>query len=250
MEYMRRSLSGIILLSFLISLAVRAQETSSPPESTPNPTAIEKFPIQPFTASYRGEAYGMTLEDLGTRSLKSTGDNRYRVEYNAKALMYSMEETSDFIWQDNRIVPLAYNSSRGTFLSKRNAQLIFNWDNMIANYQVRNRKGQFPISPGDQDPITSALTLALEIENKAESISVSEAKKDAVKQRKFERVDTPELETPLGKIQTIHLQLVDDDPERQTEIWVHQQYPFIPVRLRQNDEGEVFLLELTALKLE
>lgn len=250
MEFMRRSLSGIIVLTLLISLAVRAQEAPPPPASSSNPEPAEKFPIQPFTASYRGEAYGMTLEDLGTRSLKVTGDNRYRMEYHAKALMYYMDETSDFIWKDNRIVPLAYNSSRGTFLSKRKAQLLFDWDNLIANYKVRDRKGQFTISPGDQDPITSALVVALEVNNKAEPISVSEAKKDSVRLRKFERIDEPALETPLGKINTIHLQLVDDDPERQTEIWVHEEYPFIPVKLRQNDEGDVFVLELIGLKLE
>lgn len=245
----RRTLYSTILICVFISLGAQAQEGSNGPATALQPPSDEKFPFQPFTASYRGEAYGMSLENLGTRSLKSTGENRYRVEYDAKAMVYSMVETSDFIWKDNRIVPLAYNSSRGTVFSKRKAQLLFDWDAMTADYKVRDRSGQFEISPGVQDPITSALVLALKLENEAEAITVAEAKKDNVKTRKFERIDTPELETPLGSIKTIHLKLVDDDPERQTEIWVHQQYPFIPVKLRQNDEGDVFLLELTGLKL-
>jgi hypothetical protein len=256
MESMRHTLTGLIFLSFLISLTAQAEEKPTTEAAPPKPATATsesagptKFPFKLFTASYRGEAYGMSMDELGTRSLKHVGDNRYRIEYKANAMMYSMEETSEFIWQENHIVPLSYHSVRGTFLSKRKAQLLFDWDANIAQYKVKQRSGQFAISSGDQDPITSALTLALKVASEDPSIEVPEAKKDSVELLKFERIDEPELETPIGNIQTIHLKRIHDDPERHTEIWVHRDYPYIPVKLRQNDDGEVFLLELTGLTL-
>ncbi|MGB3623100.1 MAG: DUF3108 domain-containing protein [Ketobacter sp.] len=251
MESKRQQLIGTIFLSCLISVPVLAAEKSALEDAQPQSAAAAtvEFPFKLFTASYRGEAYGMSMEKLGTRSLMQVDAQRYRIEYKANAMMYSMEETSDFIWQDNHIIPLAYHSERGTFLSKRKARLLFDWDAGTAEYKVKKRSGEFTISPGDQDPITSTLTLALKIDQKNPLIEVSEAKKDSVEMLEFERIDEPELQTPIGDIKTLHLRRIHDDPERQTEIWVHREYPYIPVKLRQNDDGEVFLLELTDLKL-
>lgn len=234
-------LTALVLLAFITFQFAHAENTS--------PTSATPFPFKPFTAKYRGEAYDMNLDDLGTRTLTSLGDGRYRVEYHAKAMMYSMEESSEFLWQDNRIVPQHYQSEKGTFISKRKSGIHFDWQNGVAHFKYKKREGQFPVQAGDQDPITSAFKLAIDIAAGKQEIELREAKKDNVHPRKFELIDEPELNTPLGKIKTVHLKRVHDSDKRETEIWVHKDYPHIPVRLWQDDEGDVFLLELTGLTL-
>ena len=59
----------------------------------------ETMPFSPFTAHYRGEANGMSVSDLGSRKLISLGQERYRIEYDASAMIYRLEEQSEFLWQ-------------------------------------------------------------------------------------------------------------------------------------------------------
>ena len=209
----------------------------------------ETMPFSPFTANYRGEANGMSVSDLGSRKLISLGQERYRIEYKAKAMIYSLEETSDFLWENGVPKPISYDSSRGTFLKKRENKIRFDWTSGKGSYVHKKKKGEFPLSEGMQDPLSSTLLLALEVQAGKSTIHFKAAKGDDQEMRSFTLLGTPEIETDSGKIKTYHLKRLHDDKKRHTEIWLHHEYPFIPVKVEQTDDDDHFLLELTRLKL-
>ena len=210
----------------------------------------ETMPFSPFSATYRGEANGLSVKDLGSRSLVSLGQERFRIEYNAKAMIYSMQETSEFLWENGMPKPISYDSTRGTFLKKRKSNIQFNWDSGKGNYVHKDKRGQFKLTEGIQDPLSSTLLLALEVQSGKASIRFREAKGKDQDMREFDLLDTPVLDSPMGKIKTYHLKRLHDDDQRHTEIWLHFEYPYIPVKVKQTDEDDHFLLELTGFKLQ
>ena len=209
----------------------------------------ETMPFAPFTAKYRGEANGMSVRDLGSRTLTQIGQERFRIEYKAKAMIYSLEESSDFIWQNGIPKPISYDSSRGTFLNKRENHIKFDWPSGKGSYTHKKKKGQFNLTEGIQDPLSSTMLLALQVQDGQSTITFREAKGDDQDLRVFSLLGTPDLETESGRIKTYHLKRAHEDSKRHTEIWLHYEYPFIPVKVEQTDDGDHFLLELTSFKL-
>ncbi|MDY6922180.1 MAG: DUF3108 domain-containing protein [Pseudomonadota bacterium] len=218
------------------------------PVTGPSLADAEVLPFQTFTAHYRGEANGLEVEELGYRSLEALEDQRYRLRYEASAMIYKLEETSVFSW-DGQPRPHAYDSSRGTFLNKRQSRLRFDWASGLGRYRHKDKKGEFELQPGLQDPLTSLLLLAAEIQSGKREVSMLEAKGDDREVRRFVLLDQPEIDTKLGKLKTYHVQRLHDDEDRHTELWLHHEYPFILVRVEQDDEGDRFLLELTGFEL-
>ncbi len=210
----------------------------------------ETMPFTPFTAEYRGKANGMSVSDLGTRRLKSLGQERYSIEYNAKAMIYSAEETSTFLWEDGIPKPLNYDSNRGTFLKRRESSIRFDWNSGKGQYKHKDKRGEFTLEDGIQDPLSSTLLLALEVQSGKSTIRFREAKGDDQDMREFSLLGTPKLETEAGTFKTYHLERLHDDKKRHTEIWLHHEYPHIPVKVEQTDDGDHFLLELTGFKLQ
>ena len=210
----------------------------------------ETVPFLPFTAQYSGKAKGMSVEKLGSRKLIDLGDQQYRIEYRAEAMVYSLEETSQFQWQNGAPLPQRYRSSRGTFLKKRKSAMNFDWPNQRINFEHKGKKGTLPLSEGMQDPLTSTLYIAAQLQSDKSQIEFDEAVGHKWSHRKFVLKGKTDLETKMGTIPTFHLERLHDDKERETNIWLHADYPYIPVKVKQIDEGDLFLLQLTEFRID
>jgi len=210
----------------------------------------ETMPFSSFTAHYRGEANGMSVKNLGTRTLKSLGQDQFQLEYNAEAMIYSLKERSTFVWENGIPKPLAYDSTRGTFLKKRENHIQFNWPSGNGSFTHKKKKGSFKLLEGMQDPLTSTLLLALRLQDGNRSIEFMEAKDNDQEIRTFTLLGKPTIKTALGDVKTYHLQRLHDDKKRHTELWLHHDYPFIPVKVKQDDDGDRFLLELTQFSID
>lgn len=205
--------------------------------------------LQPFEAEYKGRANGMSVGDLGVRELKALGNNRYQLQYRAKAMIYSLEETSVFQVNDNLIQPISYRSSRGSFFSRRKASIDFDWSKNTASYDYKGRTGTFKLKPETQDPLSGSLRLARMLNANQPVLEYLEAEKRGIGSNELKLIDQPELETEVGTIQTWHLERIHRDPKRKTEIWLHKKYPSIPVKLHQTDDGDEFQLDIVRFKL-
>lgn len=206
--------------------------------------------LQPFIAHYKGRANGMSVSDLGVRELKRLEDGRYQLQYRASAMIYSLEETSVFRIADNVILPETYRSSRGTFFNRRKASLDFNWNDNKGAYDYKGRTGSFTLEPNTQDPLSGSLELARLLTPEQAKYEYKEAEKRGIDANQLILIDQPELKTDIGTIKTWHLERIHDDAKRQTEIWLHHEYPAIPVKVQQTDDGDEFRLDITKFELK
>ena len=206
--------------------------------------------LQPFIAHYQGRASGLTVSDLGVRELKSLGDGQYQLQYRADAMIYSLEETSVFRTQDEQIQPLTYNSSRGSFFSKRDVSMDFDWNKMQAKFDYKGRLGKFKLEPNTQDPLSGSLELARILTADKQFIEYRAAEKKGIGTTKMELIDQPELKSEVGNVKTWHLRRVHGNDYRSTEIWLLHDYPTIPVKVIQVEKGDEFQLDLTKFELK
>ncbi len=206
--------------------------------------------LQPFTAHYKGRANGFAVNDLGVRELKQLGNGHFQLQYRAEALIYTLEETSEFIVEDGQLKPLLYRSNRGTFMKRRKTSLDFDWSRMLASYDYKGQVGQFNLQNSAQDPLSGSIVLAQLLAPGKNQLEYLEADKKGIEANKLELIDEPVLETELGKIATWHLKRLHDNPKRKTEIWLHKDYPSIPVKVHQIDDTDEFQLELVKFELQ
>ncbi|NPU93822.1 MAG: DUF3108 domain-containing protein [Gammaproteobacteria bacterium] len=209
-----------------------------------------KNALQPFTAHYKGRANGFAVGDLGARELKALGGGRYRLQYTAEALIYSLQETSEFTLTDGLLQPQLYRSDRGTFMKRRKVSLDFDWDRNLASFDYKGEAGQFNLQAGAQDPLSGSIVLAQLLLAGKPTIEYLEADKKGIEANQLELIDQPVLETELGKIPTWHLKRLHANPKRKTEIWLHKEYPAIPVKVHQIDDADEFQLELVRFELQ
>lgn len=206
--------------------------------------------LQPFVAHYQGRANGMAVSDLGVRELKAIGDNRFQLQYRAEAMIYTLEETSVFTVNDDVIQPLSYRSSRGTFFRRRKAALDFDWPKQQGSFDYKGKTGTFKLQHNTQDPLSGSLELARLLTPEKGKIDYLEAEKKGIGTNELIMIDQPEIKTAIGTIKTWHLERIHRDPKRKTEIWLHHQYPTIPVRVHQTDDGDEFQLDITRFELK
>lgn len=229
----------------LLLLALPAWSQAAAPDA-----ARADLSLQPFIAHYKGRANGFAVGDLGVRELQALGNGRYRLQYRAEALIYTLEETSEFELANGQIRPTRYRSNRGTFMKRRKTGLDFDWMHMTASFDYKGKTGQFSLQPGAQDPLSGSILLAQLLAPGQTSLSYLEADKKGIDTNRLELIDTPVLETEMGKIATWHLRRLHDNSKRKTEIWLHQQYPAIPVKVHQIDDTDEFQLELVTFELK
>ncbi|HVL02704.1 MAG TPA: DUF3108 domain-containing protein [Dongiaceae bacterium] len=211
---------------------------------------VSQGALQPFSAQYKGRANGFAVGDLGKRELQSLGGGRYRLQYTAEALIYSLQEVSEFTLVNGKLQPQLYRSDRGTFMKRRKVNLDFDWNRNLASFDYKGDVGQFNLQVGAQDPLSGSIVLAQLLLAGTPEIEYLEADKKGIEANKLELIDQPVLETDLGKIQTWHLKRIHANPKRKTEIWLHHQYPSIPVKVHQIDDTDEFQLELTKFELK
>lgn len=206
--------------------------------------------LRPFVAHYQGRANGLAVSDLGTRELKALGDGRYQLQYRASAMIYTLEETSQFEVKNSQLRPLAYTSNRGSFFKRRKASLDFDWNKNVGAYVFKETTGTFPLQPGTQDPLTGSLELARLLAPSKEKYSYLEAEKRGIGTNELVLIDQPELQTAMGTLKTWHLERIHRTNKRKTEIWLHHEYPAIPLKIHQTDDGDEFQLSITSFELK
>ena len=239
-----------VILRTLLLLLMLTPWLQASAEEKPAATDTSTVVLKPFVAYYKGSANGFSIGNLGTRELTPLGDNRYRLEYKASALIYSLEETSVFSVVNGEIRPESYRSVRGTVFNRSKDTLDFDWQHMTVSALHKGERRQYKLIPGTQDPLSASMTLALLLSKSSPTLQYPEAGKRDVETDKLVLVDQPDLKTPMGDISTWHLKRIHDNPKRHTEIWIDKQYPAIPVKVHQTDDGDEFLLNLVKIKFK
>ena len=196
----------------------------------------------PFKATYVAIMNGTTVDDNGIRELTYRGNGNFRYRALAENILFKFEEISDFRVEYGEVYPQQYQSERSNPFQKRKKAIGYDWDNNTAHYQYKDRKGTLKLSGRALDPLTSVFELARQVKRGNTTIDFQEVGSRKVKDRHFKVMGEETISLPYGDVKAIRLRVLDDDKE--TLIWLAPEKNYLAVKVKQNDDGEEYRLEL------
>ncbi|MDP2229109.1 MAG: DUF3108 domain-containing protein [Moraxellaceae bacterium] len=201
--------------------------------------------LAPYTATYRFNLDNK-LSGTATRTLeKKTGD-AWRYVFNATTSMATANETSDFRFNGKTVTPLHHQQQHKVLFISKREHVNFNWQTRQAQGLRNDKKTQYVLRAGAIDPLSLEIQMRrdlIDLGKPASSYFLVDARR--MNEQKFVLDGEEILDTPLGKLATVKVRRVHDDPERETVFWLARDLDYIPARVMQNDDGAMYVLDIS-----
>jgi len=157
-----------------------------------------------------------------------------------------LDEQSRFRLIDGRIRVLDYEFHHTGRRTPRHAFLQFDWALGRVINDVAGERWQMPIPPGTLDKLSVQLALALELAGGARELAFDIADGGKLKRFRFRVTGKERLSLPAGQFDTLRLQRLREDQDRDTWLWCAPELGFLPVQVRQreHEDGQTYLSRL------
>ncbi|HEX6592532.1 MAG TPA: DUF3108 domain-containing protein [Moraxellaceae bacterium] len=207
------------------------------------------YELQPFTASYKFNIDNK-LSGKATRSLEKKADGSWLYSFSASAPMATASETSSFRFDGKTVTPLRYAQQRKIFMVKKGSSVDFDWS---AKKGSGKRDGKQPVSYALQAGTVDSLNLEVQIRRDLKDLGKLGgpywiASPKAIEQQPFVIEGEEVLTTPMGKLNTLKVSRKHNDPTRHTTFWLAKDYDFLPAKVTQDNDGALYIIELTSYK--
>jgi hypothetical protein len=216
------------------------QPVAAAPE--PTPAAAENAPPMPQQVSIRFTVYkgenGLSV-GRAVQHWKLDGDS-YRISSVAEATgLFSLFASGKFV-QESRgtltaagLQPASYRVERGQAADKIDTAL-FDWQAMTLAVASGGRSRTLKLPEGTQDLLSFMYQLAFAPpQRSAVQLSLTNGRKlDSYAYWVVEEA----LDTPMGRLNTLHLGKQREPNEKDTEVWLAADYHYLPVKISQVDK--------------
>lgn len=228
------------LLLMILLLTAQSLTTSS---------LLHAFELAPFTASYRFNIDNK-LSGTAIRTLEKKAGDSWRYTFAANAPLATATETSDFRFNGSTVTPLSYEQNRKIFFIKKRNRVDFDWKKRTGTgTRGSDSSVIYALQAGTLD------TLNLEIQIRRDLKDLGKLAGPYFLASPKEIVPLPFviegeeiLNTPLGKLKTLKVSRIHNDPKRHTRFWLAKDFDYLPAKVTQNDDGAIYTIELTAYK--
>ncbi len=208
----------------------------------------EQVPLPAHTAVYevlrRGSKIGEVHVSL---SVNDQGIWRYHTETVAtatlaKLLRVSAEESAQFVWRNDFVLPLTYRQVARAPTRTRFWQHQMDWRTGQASSE--NHEGDLTIELEDEllDPLTLRLQVAVSLQNPAnrgQDLQFRVLERDEVEDQFFFHLDQTRVTVPAGCFDAVHLhRFRREGSSRNYESWHAERFAWLPLRLLQLKDGE------------
>jgi hypothetical protein len=186
-------------------------------------------------------------------------DQRYTIESSSEATGLAAIFLSGRILQKSSghigplgLVPERYDMQRPN--GKKEILLFRHGDNVIEASRIDPKKGtrttELPLLTGAQDPLSSIFQLAMVAREDGEGVIVAAGAK-RIKGYPYLTLGVENIQTPLGKLQTLHVTRAGDSDKGAVHLWLAIEHRHLPVRITYtDDDGAEWVLEAVSLKVE
>jgi hypothetical protein len=203
---------------------------SSATDSSKCPTVLT-----PYEATYFSQYYGLRLE--GRRSLHGDGEGEIVLMHEVERFNSRVSERSVLKTDQGQLRVQRYDMLLSVFGIEREDHANFDWENRLISTRGR-RERELPLDDDHFDPLGHQLALRCDLAQGRQEVSYQVVRKGKVKRYLFRRVGTESLDTALGRIQTVVVELVHDTDEQSTRIWVAPSLNHLLVKLHQRDDED------------
>jgi hypothetical protein len=156
-------------------------------------------------------------------------------------------ERSSGVFRDGLPRPLTYqflHTNRGK--TKRDVQLVFDWDHHEVANTVKGHTWTMPIPDGTLDKFVVQLAVMIDLERGGKNLEYKIADGGKLKTYGFAIEGKQTVDTPAGEFSTIKVMRIrDSDSKRETYLWCAPKLDYLPVRAEHIDnDGNVFTMDL------
>jgi len=212
-------------------------------------TAAHADPVdlKPFKATYGAEWKGISAA-VATLELRKEGPDTYVYENVNKprglfrlALPDSLLQSSTFKIIDGHVVPQQF---RGSDEKKRPTNLAFDWSHKRVTGEAKGHSVDLELQDGAQDPISLQIASVRNLASGNLQDRVWLVDSDKIKEYELRREGTAQIETELGKLDTIIYTSKSAGGQRLTRTWVAPALGYLPVKAERvrNEKVEFTLL--------
>jgi hypothetical protein len=218
------------------------------------PVTMAAPPIQPFEAEFTVYRNGSEVGQASMR-LSQEGQNAWRMHatLNAAAagglLQFSSVEESRFHWHEGAPRSDRYHARRQQPLRTRERGLDFDWDaGRVTTTDRRGREETFDLDGTAIDPQLTLLVAMLEAADGAAEFDYVLVNRGAPQIQKGRRNGEETVDTGIGKVACVEVERVRENSRRQTRSCHAETLDWIPVRVIQDEDGDVIEMRLKALR--
>lgn len=198
-----------------------------------------------FEADYQAQILGFPIQ--AKRIYRPVSESISELYFSADSALASLEERSQFAWQDQHIKPIRFSHERSLFGQSRRQILSFDWDKQQITSTSKGET-QTLQNPSDAlDRLSFQLQLQHDVlQNTLTGQRYPIADKNKIKSYAFDIVGEETIDTPLGKLNTVKVKVLRDNKKRVTYIWLAKDWDYLLARLEQYEGSDKqFSIEVT-----
>lgn len=203
---------------------------------------LSTFPLPAFEAHYSVNWLGLYSGESVHKLQRSLNGNYHfetRTEPRLRFLPFHYVESSDFIWEDGKILPqnYYYNIQEGKRHKKGN--VLFDWkSNKIVNAHIKSTwEAAIPDNNDIHDKLTQTLSLRQALIAGKSDLSYTVAEEDKLKNYAFTILGEERLETNIGFLETVKVENISRKGHR-TIMWFAKKLDYLPVKMIQMRRGK------------
>lgn len=239
----RRSLF-VALLAPLLGGSLAAK----PALSTPFTDASRcEAVLAPYEAVYASSYGGLQLE--GRRSLRVSEAGSVVLSHDVEHIGSRISEQTLLKTEQHHLRVYQYDKVQSIFGIRREDHAHFDWAHRVIRTRG-HRERELPLDGVHYDPLSYQLALRCDMAQGKQEVRYQVVRRGKVKRFVFRRVGTEQLDTPLGRIDTLVVERVRDTDERSTRIWLAPSLRFLLVQLQQHDKEDDFDVTLLLTAVE
>jgi hypothetical protein len=206
---------------------------------------------EPGTYEARYQASAIGLRTTAYRTQERIAENTYRLRNSLSirllgATVGTVTETSEFLWQNDTLVPQHYLYEQ-TGISNRREEAEFNWETGRVASHDDGELWDLQIEPGALDRLSFSVRLGRDIADHGLSeFRYQILDGDEFDEHHYRVLGEEVLNTPLGALRTVRIERIrDPNSERRTRFWLASDWDYLLVRLEQvNGAGRLTELQL------
>lgn len=210
---------------------------------------LHAFDLAPFAASYRFNIDNK-LSGTATRILERKIGGNWRYTFAANSTLATATETSDFRFDENTVTPLVYEQNRKIFFIKKKNRVDFDWKKRIGTgTRGSNDSINYPLQAGTLDSLNLEIQIRRDLKDLGRLAGpYFLASPKEIIPLPFVIEGDEILNTPMGKLKTLKVSRIHNDPKRHTSFWLAKDFDYLPAKVTQNDDGAIYTIELVSYK--
>ncbi len=224
-------------------------------------SGLQAEPLPDFYANYQVELNGIQAGELRqTLSTDVAGQRKFISTTQAKGVFAFIkpdviEETSFWVYHNDRIRPMFYRYSREGGNKDKLLTMDFYWDKREVHIDDREHPWDLEIKKNTLDKLVYQLQVMHDLSDDRAQLTYTIADGGKLKSYEIVRLGEETIDTPLGKINAVKLTRERDaDSDRKTTLWCAPALGYLPVKLehieKDNSRFTAYLRKLEGISTD